>query len=82
MEVASEMPAAKKAWENEKLQSDANYKVIGEQLKSARPLPLIKQWEEISQSYMGSFEKIVRAGDDSKKEMDALNQKYEQLLTK
>lgn len=82
MEVASEMPAAKKAWETEKLQSDPNYKVIGEQLKSARPLPLIKQWEEIAQNYMGSFEKVIRAGDDVKQEMDAFNQKADQILNK
>lgn len=82
MELTTSLPSTKVAWENEKLNSDANYKVIGEQLQTAVPMPLIKPFEEIAQNFISSFERIYRAGADVQTEMDAFNKKAEEIMKK
>lgn len=82
MELTTSMPSTQKAWEDEALQNDANYKVIGEQLKTAQPMPIMKEFEEIAQNFLTSFEKIYRGTTDVQTEMDAFNKKAEQILSK
>lgn len=82
MELTNSLPSTQQAWEDETLQSDANYKVIGEQLKTARPMPTMKQFEEIAQNYLTSFERIYRGKSEVQAEMDAFNKKAEQILSK
>lgn len=82
MELTTSLPSSKVAWENEKLNSDPNYKVIGEQLKTAVPMPLIKPFEEIAQNFLSSFERIYRSGADVQAEMDAFNKKAEEIMKK
>lgn len=82
MELTTSMPSTQKAWEDEALQSDANYKVIGEQLATAQPMPIMKEFEEIAQNFLTSFEKIYRGKVDVQTEMDAFNKKAEQILSK
>lgn len=82
MELTTSLPASTKAWENETLQTDANYKVIGEQLKAAQPMPVITQWQEITQNYLKRFEKIYRNDADVQAEMDALNAEAAKVLSK
>lgn len=71
-----------KAWENEALTKDPNVKVIGEQLNSSEPMPLIKPWEEIAQNVLSTFERIYRGKSEIKKELDSFNAKAEQILNK
>lgn len=82
MELTESLPSTQKAWENEKLQSDANYKVIGEQLATAQPMPIMEEFEEIAQNFLTSFERIYRGKVDVQTEMDAFNKKAEQILSK
>lgn len=82
LEITHSMPSTKKAWEAPVLQQDANYKVIGEQMKSAAPMPMIKPWEEIAQTYLKSFERIYRGQTDTKTEMEAFNKQAETILKK
>ncbi|TCZ75797.1 extracellular solute-binding protein [Paenibacillus albiflavus] len=82
MELTNSLPAAKTAWEDDKLKSDANYTVIGEQLKTAVPMPLIKPFEEIAQNFLSSFERVYRSNADVQKEMDDFNKKAEEILKK
>ena len=80
MKMTNTLPATKEAWNDDALQNDPNYKVIGEQMKNSKPLPLIKQFEEIAQAYLKSFEQIYRGGADVQKEMDKFNEKAEKIL--
>ncbi|CAH0121524.1 MULTISPECIES: sugar ABC transporter substrate-binding protein [unclassified Paenibacillus] len=82
MELTKSLPAAKEAWEDPMLKEDPNFKVFGEQLETAEPMPIIKQFEEIAQNFLSSFENVYRGGTDVQKEMDAFNKKAEQILNK
>lgn len=74
MEKTSSLPAATAAWENEALKNDPNYRVIGEQLEAAQPMPVIPQWVQISEAYLKRFERIYRSNADVQAEMEGLNQ--------
>ncbi|MBY6037653.1 sugar ABC transporter substrate-binding protein [Fictibacillus nanhaiensis] len=82
MEMTNSLPAVKQAWEDESLTGNDYYNAFGEQMKAAQPMPVIKQWEEIAQTYLKSFEQIYRGGADVEKEMDAFNKKAEEILKK
>ncbi|GBG11359.1 ABC transporter substrate-binding protein [Paenibacillus agaridevorans] len=73
METTSSLPAATAAWEDDKLKNDVNYKVIGEQLNAAQPMPVITEWAQISESYVKHFEVIYRNNADVKKELESFN---------
>ncbi|OIK09101.1 sugar ABC transporter substrate-binding protein [Bacillus sp. MUM 13] len=76
------MPANKKAWEDPSLQNDPNLKVFGEQMKNSQPMPVIKQFENIAQTFLKSNEQIFRGGADVQKTMDDFNKKAEDILNK
>lgn len=80
MEMTNSLPAAKEAWEDERLASDENLKTFGEQLQSAAPMPMITQWEKIAQTYLQSFEKMYRGTADVEQELKAFNKKAEDIL--
>jgi multiple sugar transport system substrate-binding protein len=80
--LADAMPAAKAAWEDPFLTGNDKLSVFGEQMNNAAPMPLIKSWEEISQSYLSTFEKIFRGGADVQKSLDEFNKKAEEALSK
>ncbi len=80
MEETSSLPAATASWENDILKNDANYKVIGEQLNAAQPMPVITQWSPISENYLKHFEVIYRNNVDVKKEMDVFNDEAAKLM--
>jgi multiple sugar transport system substrate-binding protein len=82
MKLANAMPAAKAAWNDPFLKENANLKVFGDQMNNAQSMPLIKPWEELSQSYLTTFEKIYRAGADVQKSLDDFNKKAETILSK
>lgn len=73
MEETSSLPAATAAWENDMLKNDPNYKVIGDQLNAAQPMPVITEWSPISENYLKHFEVIYRNNVDVKKEMESFN---------
>ncbi|EHL2571431.1 extracellular solute-binding protein, partial [Listeria monocytogenes] len=76
------MPARMDAWEDDMLKNDPYYKVFGEQMKTAEPMPLIPQFEEIAQLYGKSWEQIYRGGADVQTQMDTFNDQVETLLKK
>ncbi|MFD2614917.1 sugar ABC transporter substrate-binding protein [Paenibacillus gansuensis] len=78
--LTQSMPSTKKAWEDPALKDDANFRVFGQQLEASEPMPLIKPWEKIAQSYLQTFEKIYRGTGDVKPELDAFNKQAEQIL--
>ena len=82
MKLTNSLPAAKEAWKDSSLQEDPNYKVFGEQMEASQPMPVIKEWEEIAQTYLKSFEQVYRGGKDVQKEMDDFNAKAEEILSK
>lgn len=82
LETTNSLPANKEAWNDKSLQEDPLYKVFGEQLKSAQPMPVIKPFENIAQTFLSSFERIYRGGANVQKEMDDFNKKAEDILNK
>lgn len=82
LEMTNAMPTVKAAWEDDKLAKDPLYNVFGEQMMTARPMPLIPQFEEIAQNYLKHFEKIYLGGEDVQKEMDSFNKETSELLNK
>ncbi len=82
MKMTNSLPAAKEAWKDKTLQEDPLYKTFGQQMEASQPMPMIKQWEEIAQTYLKSFEKIYRGGADVQKEMNEFNKKAEEILSK
>ncbi|MVP01307.1 sugar ABC transporter substrate-binding protein [Paenibacillus lutrae] len=82
LELTQSMPSTKKAWEDPALQQDPHYKVIGEQMKASEPMPMIKPFEEIAQTYLKSFERIYRGQAEVKPELDAFNKQAQSILNK
>jgi multiple sugar transport system substrate-binding protein len=82
LKISNSMPAVKSAWDDKALKDDPNYKVFGEQVKTAEPLPLIPEFEEIAQKYFTSWEAIYRSGADVQKSMNQFNIDSQKLLDK
>ncbi|MFD2117459.1 extracellular solute-binding protein [Paenibacillus yanchengensis] len=73
MDQTSSLPATTKAWENDVLKNDENFKVIGDQLNAAQPMPVITEWMPISETYLKYFEVIYRNNADVLEQMKLFN---------
>lgn len=82
LDLSTDTPALKSAWNNKKLKDDPFYKAFGEENLAAKPLPLIPQFEEIAQNYLSSWEKIYRSGADVQKTLAQFNNSSQQILDK
>jgi multiple sugar transport system substrate-binding protein len=82
MDMTNSLPSTQKAWEDPSLKDNELYQAFGEQMESSKPMPVIKQWEKIAQTYLTSYEKIYRGGANVEKEMDAFQKKSEDILKK
>lgn len=82
MQLTKSLPTNVKAWEDPSLKNDPNYQALQEQLEHSEPMPLLTTWEQIAQTYLKSFERIVRGGAEVQKEMDAFNTEAEKILSK
>ncbi|MGN7454549.1 sugar ABC transporter substrate-binding protein [Paenibacillus pasadenensis] len=82
MKQTGELPANKKAWEDPQLSGDPNMAVVGEQLKNAEPMPLVKAWDNISQNFLKTFEEIYRADADIDAKLKDFNEQSQKLLDK
>jgi len=80
-ELTKSLPANIAAWDAPLLKEDPKYQAIQEQLRHSEHMPMIVQWEKIAQTYLDSFERIVRANADIQAELDAFNAKAEQILS-
>ena len=80
-DVSKNLPAVKSAWEDKRFE-DPIIATFGKQLESAKPVPFIKEWDAVSQVAIGAFEKITVGGADIKAEMDQLNTKATEILSK
>lgn len=82
LELTNTLPANKESWNDKQLQENQYYKVFGDQLENAQPMPVIKPFEKIAQDFLTRFEKIYRGGADIQEEMDAFDKEAEELLAK
>ena len=80
LEMTNALPTVKAAWEKGSLHDDELYKVFGDQLENARPMPLIPEFEQIAQKYLEHFEQIYLGGADVQAEMDKLVEESLELL--
>ena len=79
---SNSLPTSHKAWEDPILAEDEKIAVFGEQLKNSEPMPMMKEWEEISQAYLKVWEQIYANGADSQKQMTEFNKQTETILGK
>ena len=80
-DLTSSLPANKTAWdENENLSADPLIAPFQEQLKTAKAMPLIPEFEEIAQSWLASFEMIYRGNADIKDVVEEFNETAKELL--
>lgn len=79
---SNSLPTSHKAWEDPILAEDEKIAVFGEQLKNSEPMPMMKEWEEISQAYLKVWEQIYANGADTQKEMTEFNKQTETILGK
>ncbi|MCH4057978.1 MAG: sugar ABC transporter substrate-binding protein [Lactobacillaceae bacterium] len=75
------MPTLKAAWQDEAL-SDSRIQVFRKQLNNSQPMPLIKQWDQIGQNYLKSWEQIALNNANVQKTMDSFNTQTEELINK
>ncbi|MCH4177817.1 MAG: sugar ABC transporter substrate-binding protein [Streptococcaceae bacterium] len=79
-ENTNSLPTSKEAWNSDVFTSDKLISVFGQQLNNSEPMPLMKQWDEITQDYLKSWEQIVSNGKDVQTAMDELNKETKDLL--
>ncbi|MBC2100466.1 sugar ABC transporter substrate-binding protein [Listeria booriae] len=80
MKLTNSLPTGKEAWNDPTLKDDQFYKVFGEQMNNAEPMPLIPEFEEIAQSYLKNFEQIYRGGADVQDQMNTFNDEVKTIL--
>lgn len=78
-ENTSSLPALVEAWEEEPFQ-DEKIAVFGEQLESSEHMPVITEWDAVSQAYLASFEQILVGGADVQDTLDNLNAEVQALI--
>ncbi|MGX7419936.1 sugar ABC transporter substrate-binding protein [Carnobacterium gallinarum] len=79
---SNSLPTSHKSWEDPILADDKMISIFGEQLQNSEPMPMMKEWEEISQNYLKSWEQIYGNGADVQKQMNELNDQTKTLLGK
>jgi multiple sugar transport system substrate-binding protein len=79
---SSSLPTSQKAWEDSIFTSDPFISTFGKQLKSSEPMPLMKEWDQITQAYLKEWEQVYSAGKDVQKSMDDLNAQTKSILGK
>lgn len=75
------MPTLKSAWSDKSL-SDEKIQVFRKQLDNSKPMPLIKQWDQIGVNYLKYWEQVSLNKADPQKTMDSFNKQTEELLNK
>ncbi|XVV17402.1 sugar ABC transporter substrate-binding protein [Actinoplanes sp. CA-131856] len=63
-QAVSDLPAVQSAWSDPALGGDANLKVFGEQLKSAKAPPVFPTWTQVAATFDVEAEKVCVAGAD------------------
>lgn len=75
----SSLPARMDTWEEEPFQ-DEFIQVFGEQLESSEHMPVVIEWDAISQSYLSTFESILLGGADTQESLDSFNAEVQSML--
>lgn len=78
-ENTSSLPALEEAWNEEPLQEEF-IAVFGEQLENSEHMPVIEEWDAMSQAYLSSFEQILVGGADVQETLDNLNSEVQNML--
>lgn len=82
-EATSTLPTNIKTWENNKELSENELLIpFGEQLKTAKPMPLTPKFEEIAQTWLVEFEKIYRDNAAVNRTVEDFNNQAAQIQGK
>lgn len=79
-ETTGSLPAVVSAWDQEPLSSDVYLKAVKEQLGNAEPMPLIPEWDAITQRYLSAWEQISVGHADIQTTLDTLNDQAAALV--
>lgn len=79
-ESTNSLPTNKESWNSDVFKNDPLISVFGKQLNESQPMPLLKQWDEISQNFMKQWEQVVVSGKNLQEAMDELNEQTESLI--
>lgn len=79
-EDTNSLPTNKNAWNSDVFTSDPLISVFGKQLNNSQPMPLMKQWDEISQNFLKQWEQVLVKGENIQKAMDELNNQTVELI--
>ncbi len=79
-ENTNSLPTSQSAWEDDVFTTDPHISVFGEQLNESQPMPLMKEWDEITQNYLKEWEQVVAKSKDVQTAMDDLTQQTENIL--
>ncbi len=79
-ESTNSLPTNKESWNSDVFKNDPLISVFGKQLNESQPMPLLKQWDEISQNFMKQWEQVVVSDKNLQEAMDELNEQTESLI--
>lgn len=80
LEMSNTLPSRKEAWEEPKLKDDPLLSVFGEQLKSTKASPQIKEFEKIAQEFLSTIERVTVGDADLDKELEQFNKKAQEMV--
>lgn len=80
LEVSNTLPSRVEAWEDPVLSDDPLFSVFGEQLTNTVAGIPVEEFERIAQELLSALERINAGGADLNEEMEAFNQKAQELV--
>lgn len=80
LEVSNTLPSRVEAWEDPVLSDDPLFSVFGEQLNNTVAGIPVEEFERIAQELLSALERINAGGADLNEEMEAFNQKAQELV--
>lgn len=80
LEVSNTLPSRVEAWEDPVLSDDPLFSVFGEQLNNTVAGIPVEEFERIAQELLSALERVNAGGADLNEEMEAFNQKAQELV--
>lgn len=80
--LTRDLPAVKKAWQNEEIRQDAEIQAFYHQLENVAPTPKIAEWEQIAVLIQQHLESVIFEKETLASAIQKLNQSVDTILEK
>lgn len=80
--LTGDLPARQAAWDSPALARDPKARAFFEQIRAARPLPPVPEWEQIAQKVREWADAVVRGGTSIDQALAGLDRDTDQILEK